>query len=81
MGVKGNKVRLNMTLKMGSHHCLYGSWGEEEEIGQESTAILGSSIETDRFLRLLPKYQTTPNQWQLFGQLNELWFVQCYEPR
>lgn len=70
-----------MTLKMGSHHCLYGSWAGKGQVVQDSAAILGSSIESDRFLRLLPKYQTAPNQWQLFGQFNELWFVQCYEPR
>lgn len=80
MEMKGNKVRLNMTLKAGSHHCLFGSWAEKVEESNESPVLLGPSIETDRFLRLLPKYQT-PSQWQLFGKSTELWFVQCYEPR
>ena len=74
-----------MTLKTGSYHCLYGSWADgitEEQTGDPPTTTLqGPSIETDRFLRLLPKYQTPATQWQLFGPSTELWFVQCYDPR
>lgn len=83
MELKGNKVRLNMTLKAGSHHCLYGSWAEKivDQVPGEIPALVGPSIETDRFLRLLPKYQTLANPWQLFGQSTELWFVQCYDAR
>ena len=38
-------------------------------------------VETDRFIHLLlPKYQQSPSQWQLFDTLDDLWFVQCYQP-
>ncbi|XP_057381255.1 uncharacterized protein LOC130703811 [Daphnia carinata] len=80
--VRANKVRVNMTLKAGSYHCLYGSWAEKAGTmnSAESPKLLAPSIETDRFLRLLPKFQTPPTQWLLFGQSSELWFVQCYDP-
>lgn len=72
-----------MTLTTGSYHCLYGSWAAKAETinSAESPKLIGPSIETDRFLRLLPKFQTPATQWQLFGQSSELWFVQCYDPR
>lgn len=72
-----------MTLTVGSYHCLYGSWAEKDKTinSEKPQKLLGPSIETDRFLRLLPKFQTAPAQWQLFGQSSELWFVQCYDPR
>ncbi|XP_046454359.1 C3 and PZP-like alpha-2-macroglobulin domain-containing protein 8 isoform X2 [Daphnia pulex] len=83
VGVKGNKVRVNMTLKLGSYHCLFGSWADKEMANSaevQSPNLLGPSIETDRFLRLLPKFQAPPTPWQLFGQSSELWFVQCFDP-
>lgn len=83
--VKGNTVRVNMTLKAGARHCLYGYWASDddnqEQIGIEKLPQIDSSIEADGFLRLLPKYQQPPAPWQLFGRSNSLWFVQCYDAR
>jgi hypothetical protein len=73
-----------MTLKLGSYHCLFGSWADKEMANSaevQSPNLLGPSIETDRFLRLLPKFQAPLTPWQLFGQSSELWFVQCFDPR
>ena len=73
-----------MTLKAGSYHCLFGSWAEKTKMLNSAESIpkfLGPSIETNRFLRLLPKFQAPQTPWQLFGQSGELWFVQCYDPR
>ena len=86
--MKGNnRVRVNLTLGSPSHHhCLYGYSDheqKEQEQGMTAGGLVMTTVETDRFLRILPKYhQQSTSQWQLFDSSNtDLWLVQCYQPK
>ena len=89
--MKGNRARVNLTLASPAHHhCLYGSWQKDLTASasqQQQQTVDGQNVMTpvetvDRFLHLLlPKYQQSASQWQLFDTVDDLWFVQCYQPR
>lgn len=82
VGVTGNAARVNLTLKTESHNCLYGSWSTGKPVERQMvTESLVPSVESDRFLRLLPKYRTpTSAQWDLF-ESDEIWLVKCFDAR
>lgn len=85
--MKAGLARLNVSLTAGSSHYVFGSWAASPAAASNDGAIqqedtLPASIETDRFLRLLPSYQQDPTDsrpWELFGH-GQLWFVRSLEP-
>jgi len=78
--MKANNIaRLNLTLPAGNYFCLYGHNEEDVQPIEETLSTGGYTIETDRFLRLLPKYPSQPIGLELFGP-HQLWLLRCFEP-
>ena len=69
-------MRVNVSLTIGSAHCLYGSWPDDAIVDNVTQLPpLGSN----GHVHLLPKSQL-PTRLDIFGRA-ELWFVECFDPR
>lgn len=84
-GAAAGAVRVNVSLTVGSGHCLYGSWLDAEDDADDAEDVAGDDapvvVERRGPAHLLPADGVaTPPVLHLFGR-RDLWFVECFEPR